>query len=270
MPNIVVTWASNRAKVHEAPGYVFFNVLRPVAGARLLVTGDQPPKVSQPDTVWVTATVYAQDAQIFDSNGNVQEVLVAGTSGASAPTWATARGAVTTDNTVQWKCLGAQIPSGQWEGAVTVKMGDKVNDFLPDHTTLPTKSFLTGEDAEVDITLAETSGNLLNLLVPSSTLSTGTDTGLPTGAQSYTELTSGGVVLVPDMAIAVVSPRPDYPNPPGPTKSQVFCGYRMRSKDGVTLTYDKNKVNTFKGTFNCLAVDSRAVGDQGYQWYIQE
>lgn len=273
--SVIVTWASTRAKVHEAPGYVFFNVLRPVASARLLVTGDSPPKVSQPNTVWAAVTPYAQDAQIFDSNGNIQEVLVAGTSGTpTAPTWATQRGGVTADGTgataMQWKCLGPNVPSGQWEGAVTVKMTDKTLDFTPDHTTLPTKSFLTGQEAEVDIALAETSGLLLNLAMASSQYTTGTDTGFPSGAQLYTELTAGGVVLVPDMCIAVVSPRPDYPNPPGPTKSEVFCGYRMKSKAGVTLAYDKNKVTLAKGTFNCLAVDSRAPGDQGYQWYIQE
>ena len=56
---------------------------------------------------WNGDTVYALGAQILDSNGNVQQVTVAGTSISTdvEPTWATAVGSPTMDNTVTWKCV---------------------------------------------------------------------------------------------------------------------------------------------------------------------
>lgn len=56
---------------------------------------------------WNGDTVYTLGAQILDSNGNVQQVTVAGTSVSSGvePTWATTVGTTTTDGTVTWKCV---------------------------------------------------------------------------------------------------------------------------------------------------------------------
>jgi hypothetical protein len=43
---------------------------------------------------------------IEDSNGNIQVCSTSGTTGASAPTWATVKGNTTTDNTAAWRCEG--------------------------------------------------------------------------------------------------------------------------------------------------------------------
>ena len=54
---------------------------------------------------WPGATVDLSKSgvgSIVDSNGNVQKVSVAGTSGATVPTWATAQGVTTIDGTVVW------------------------------------------------------------------------------------------------------------------------------------------------------------------------
>lgn len=48
-------------------------------------------------------------AVILDSNQNLQWAQVGGTSGGSVPTWATAVGSTTTDNTVVWTCLGPGV-----------------------------------------------------------------------------------------------------------------------------------------------------------------
>ena len=55
---------------------------------------------------WAPATVYTLGSIISDSNGNLQEVTTAGTSGATTPAWATTIGGTTTDNTVTWTLRG--------------------------------------------------------------------------------------------------------------------------------------------------------------------
>ena len=57
-------------------------------------------------TLWPGAlsdlTKSAGAGRIVDSNGNIQNVVTAGTSGATVPTWATAQGVTTNDGTVTW------------------------------------------------------------------------------------------------------------------------------------------------------------------------
>jgi hypothetical protein len=58
---------------------------------------------------WAAATAYSVGTRILDSNGNVQQVITAGTSGGAAPTWNTAFGAPTTDNTATWQNQGPVV-----------------------------------------------------------------------------------------------------------------------------------------------------------------
>lgn len=51
---------------------------------------------------WAANTFYSIASVVIDSNGNLQQVTTAGTSGSGAPTWATVVGNTTTDNTVTW------------------------------------------------------------------------------------------------------------------------------------------------------------------------
>jgi hypothetical protein len=55
---------------------------------------------------WTAAKAYALGAKIADANSNIQKVTVAGTSGATAPAWATALNATTVDGTVTWTNQG--------------------------------------------------------------------------------------------------------------------------------------------------------------------
>jgi starch-binding outer membrane protein, SusD/RagB family len=55
---------------------------------------------------WEADSAYAANAVVLDSNGDVQQVTTAGTSGASEPVWATTLAATTTDGTVTWRNVG--------------------------------------------------------------------------------------------------------------------------------------------------------------------
>jgi phage tail sheath protein FI len=55
--------------------------------------------------LWQPNWVVAGGQQIVDANGNVQQCLTAGTTGAAAPAWASALDATTTDGTAVWKLV---------------------------------------------------------------------------------------------------------------------------------------------------------------------
>lgn len=55
--------------------------------------------------LWNQSAVYVVGDCAVDANGNVQQVTVPGTSDASAPSWSTTLGGVTTDSGVSWKLV---------------------------------------------------------------------------------------------------------------------------------------------------------------------
>lgn len=57
-------------------------------------------------TVWEPGTQYSKGEVIVDPSGNLQKTLNDGTTGATQMIWASAAGAATQDNNVQWKNLG--------------------------------------------------------------------------------------------------------------------------------------------------------------------
>jgi 6-phosphogluconolactonase (cycloisomerase 2 family) len=83
-----------------------------VGPAQLLVTADN---ISRPyggvsATAWAASTAFTVGQFIVDTNGNVQQVTTAGTTGAAAPTWNTVDRATTIDGTVVWTNRSAVLP----------------------------------------------------------------------------------------------------------------------------------------------------------------
>lgn len=56
--------------------------------------------------IYSASTAYGFNQVIVDPNGNLQAVIVAGTSGSSAPTWLTQFQQLTGDGSITWECLG--------------------------------------------------------------------------------------------------------------------------------------------------------------------
>jgi hypothetical protein len=64
---------------------------------------------------WATfgpAAVVSNSTAVVDSNGNIQNIIVAGKSGVVAPAWATAQGTTTKDNTLTWSNGGPFSTAG--------------------------------------------------------------------------------------------------------------------------------------------------------------
>jgi hypothetical protein len=58
---------------------------------------------------WAASTAFTFYQCILDTNGNLQLCNVPGTSGATAPAWATILGSPTTDGGIQWVCMGTGV-----------------------------------------------------------------------------------------------------------------------------------------------------------------
>lgn len=81
---------------------------------------------------WTNGNAYAVGNEIVDSNGNIQVVTVAGTSGAGAPTWKTTVNATTSDGSVTWNEIGAiATHSLAATGGTTGLIIDNVVTFPP-------------------------------------------------------------------------------------------------------------------------------------------
>ena len=130
---VTITYYPNPGQVHNGPGFIVWNLLRPLFGLRPLVGNSTPLQVTDPDTpsAWVTDTTYALGAMVIDSNNNIQvAVAVAGTgTSGTAPTWPTAVGAETIDNPgahqITWQNAG---PSWVWAGSTAVLYDQQIRD----------------------------------------------------------------------------------------------------------------------------------------------
>lgn len=75
---------------------------------------------------WAPSTAFIGPTVIADSNGNLQFLTTAGTSGTTNPTWATTAGTTTTDGTAVWSCQGSVASVGATvtqSGTVTIQAG---------------------------------------------------------------------------------------------------------------------------------------------------
>ena len=68
-------------------------------------TGVLQPIVGTSNISWEPDTYYSLPGVAVDTNGNLQQVIGVGTSGSTAPTWATSVGLTTLDGTVTWKMI---------------------------------------------------------------------------------------------------------------------------------------------------------------------
>jgi hypothetical protein len=87
-------------------------------------TTDGVTWVCRGNAKWQAATAYAAGQLILDANGSIEQVLTEGTSGATAPAWATTANSATTAGAVTWQAGG----NAQWQAANAYTVGQLILD----------------------------------------------------------------------------------------------------------------------------------------------
>jgi len=159
---------------------------------------------------------------------------------------------------------GSPVFAGATEGATTVALAPKLEQIMSDQLAAPIDVVMTGEAETIEVTMKQSDlANLKNFIVH-GVFSTGTDAGLPSGAQTYEEISFGGVIAIPKTAVAVVSPRRDAAG-----KYVVSQLYQAYQAEAVQLPFQRGKETTFKVKFDGLADPTRVAGDQVGKIYRQ-
>ena len=202
MPSFTITVPD----IHQGPGYLWYNVQAPAAGARLLI----------------------------DAVGSPTQ--------------------------------GSPLPMGSSEGAATFHMEAKIEEIAIDQETAAVDAMMTAESAYIEVTLKESSLAKLSKGLAHATYSSGSDAGLPSGAQAYEEITVGGLVTIPQAPVVLISPRRGFASP---GKFMVACLYNTYAKDPFQIGFTRTKEAVYKVRFEGLAVLARSQGDRVAQFYRQ-
>jgi hypothetical protein len=159
---------------------------------------------------------------------------------------------------------GSPVFAGATEGAATVLLAPKFDAVGADQVAAPIDVVMTGEAASVEVTLKESDLAKLKNFIVNGSYTTGTDTGLPAGAQAYEEIAFGGTMAIPKTSVAVISPRRDAAGKF--VVSQLYSAYQA---EAIQLPFQRGKETTYKVKFEGLADASRAAGDQVGKIYRQ-
>ncbi len=159
---------------------------------------------------------------------------------------------------------GTPFFAGATEGAATVALAPKLETVTADQVAGPIDVVMTGEAESIEVTLKESDLAKLKHFIAHGAFTTGTDTGLPAGAQMYEEISFGGLVAIPKTSVAVISPRRDAAG-----KFVVSQLYQAYQAEAVQLPFQRGKETTFKVKFEALADAARAAGDQVGKIYRQ-
>jgi hypothetical protein len=159
---------------------------------------------------------------------------------------------------------GTPIFAGATEGAATVMLAPKLDPIGADQVAAPIDVVMTGEAASIEVTLKESDLAKLKNFIVNGSYTTGTDTGLPAGAQAYEEIAFGGTMAIPKTSVAVISPRRDSTGKF--VVSQLYSAYQA---EAIQLPFQRGKETTYKVKFEGLADPSRAAGDQVGKLYRQ-
>jgi hypothetical protein len=154
--------------------------------------------------------------------------------------------------------------AGAVTGASTVLWSPKLTTIAADQVTAPVDARLISEEESIEAEVMETDYSKFKAYVSNGLFSTGADPGLPSGFQAYEEISFGGLMTIPQMSVAVISPRQEVPG-----KFVVAQLYNAYQAQALSAPFSREKPTTVKIKFNGLADPTRPVGDQVGKVYRQ-
>ncbi len=154
--------------------------------------------------------------------------------------------------------------AGAVSGATTVLMSPKIETIAADQVTAPIDARLTAEEESIEADIMETDYARFRAYVANGVYATGNDTTLPAGFQTYEEISFGGLLQIPQLSVAVISPRQEAPGKF--IVSQLYNAYQAQA---LSVPFSKEKPSTVKVKFVALALPSRVAGDQVGKIYRQ-
>ncbi len=229
--------------------------------ASLAVSANNLLQVASPGTATGATgyNVYASTATGTETRQNTAPIAL-GAAWTEPTTGLTAGAALPAANTSGGFAMGAS------EGAAKFQFKAKLEAVRIDQETAPVDLVMTAEDATLEATLKESSLAKIIKMLEHGTYSSGTDAGLPAGAQAFEEITVGGLVALPTAPLALISPRRGTANP---TKYLVACLYKAYGFAELDLSYTRTKESVYIVQFQGLADLARAQGDRVAQFYRQ-
>lgn len=154
--------------------------------------------------------------------------------------------------------------AGAVSGATTLVWTPKLEALSADQVAAPIDVRLTAEEQSVEAEIMETDYAKLRAYLANGIFAAGTDSGLPAGLQSYEEISFGGLLPVPRMSVAIISPRLEAPGKF--VVSQLYSAYQAQA---LSMPFSREKPTTVKVKFSGLADPSRPTGDQVGKVYRQ-
>src|SRR5579885_3625428 len=133
------------------------------------------------------------------------------------------------------------IFAGAISGATTIIWTPKIETLSADQVTGPIDARLTAEEQSIEAEIMETDYARLRAYMTNALFASGSDPALPAGAQNYEELSFGGLMQVPKLSVAIVSPRVDAPG-----KFVVSQLYRAYQAQALTMPFSREKPTTLK------------------------
>jgi hypothetical protein len=189
----------------------------------------------------------------------------AATTALPTPVWGTSIGDITADGTVNWLCvaLGALYYAGAIEGATTQVFAPKIEEIMADQVAGPIDNVITAATASIEVEMKETDMLHVANWFSGGIYGAGTDAGLPTGAQEYQQLSFGGLIVVPKLSMAVISPRRNNSG-----KFVVSQLYMCSQAEQMSFAVTRTKESMVKVKFSGLFDPTRPQGDQaGMIWW---
>lgn len=159
---------------------------------------------------------------------------------------------------------GTPVYGGAIDSGVAVDVTAKIQEVEADQIDAPIDHIMTGEQFQMTVTMKESDLAKLKHYLQHGTFATGTDSGLPAGAQNYEELAVGGIIPVPKTSVAAISRRRDATN-----KYVVTQIYQAVQMEAIKLQLTRKKETMYQVKFDAEAVTTRPVGDQVGKIYRQ-